>query len=332
MMGQSYRFNLDANAPNQETQMSNHFRKTLFALSAAAALSVALPNTALASGGGGGGGGFNAPSAQPTVDVAALYREGITQYQAGDFAAAEKSMRKVTREARRNAQAHYMLGLSRMAQEKWRPASSALKKAVRYDAENHDARAQLGLAYLQQDKANKAAEQLAELDERLAACAETCPTDLTAAADALRTAMDPDTASDETAALYTPVPVTFTVQDGDAAYLDAVRLINIGAYDEALAQLDDAQAVFGPHPDVLTYTGFANRKAGNYEQAIRFYKSALELQPDHVGANEYLGEYYVELGDMDAAYAQLAKLEAICDFGCAETDELRAWIVKAEAS
>ena len=312
--------------------MSTPLNKTFIALSAAAALSLTLPNTALASGGGGGGGGFNAPSAQPTVDVAALYREGVAHYQAGDFAAAEKSMRKVTREARTNAQGHYMLGLSRMAQEKWRPASSALKKAVRYDAENHDARAQLGLAYMQQDKANKAAEQMAELDERLATCGETCPADLTAAAETLRTAMNPETTEEETAALYTPVPVSFTVQDGDAAYLDAVRLINIGAYDEALAQLNDAQAVFGPHPDVLTYTGFANRKAGNYEQAIRFYKSALELQPDHVGANEYLGEYYVELGDMDAAYAQLAKLEEICDFGCAETDELRAWIVKAEAS
>ena len=107
--------------------------------------------------------------------------------------------------------------------------------------------------------------------------------------------------------------------------------INIGQYDDALVQLRDAQAVFGPHPDVLTYIGFANRKAGNYTQAINYYSAALELQPDHVGANEYLGEYYVELGDMDAAYGQLAKLESICNFGCAETDELRSWIVKAEA-
>ena len=83
---------------------------------------------------------------------------------------------------------------------------------------------------------------------------------------------------------------------------------------------------------MLTYIGFANRKAGNYDQAIRFYTAALELQPDHVGANEYLGEYYVERGDIDAAYSQLAKLESICNFGCAETDELRSWIVKAEAS
>lgn len=311
--------------------MSKLTYKAIAAIAAAGALGFTLPGVAVASGGGGGG-GFSAPSARPTVDVAGLYREGVQQYQAGDFAAAERSMRKVTREARSNAQAHYMLGLSRMAQEKWRPASSALKKAVRYDAENHDARAQLGLAYLQQDKTDKAADQMAELEERLAGCGDTCDASLTEAAATLRTAMNPETATEEeTAALYAPVPVTFTVQDGDAAYLDAVRLINIGQYDEALAQLDEAQQVFGPHPDVLTYIGFANRKAGNYEQAINYYSAALELQPDHVGANEYLGEYYVELGDMEAAYGQLAKLESVCSFGCAETDELRSWIVSAEA-
>ena len=306
-------------------------KQTLIALALAGSLSFGLPGVALASGGGGGGFG-NAPSSRPTIDVAEMFRQGVQQYQTGDYKAAEKSLRTVTRELRKDANAHYMLGLSRMAQDKWKPASSALKKAVRYDAENHDARAQLGLAYMKQDKADKAAQQMEELETRLAACGDTCDAKLTKAADTLRTAMNPEAATEEVAALYTPVPINYTVQDGDADYLDAVRLINIGQYDEAIAQLRESQTVFGPHPDVLTYIGFANRKAGNYTQAISFYSAALELQPDHVGANEYLGEYYVELGDMDAAYAQLAKLEEICNFGCAETDELRSWIIKAEAS
>jgi len=140
-------------------------RKKIIALTAATALTFGLPGVALASGGGGGGGGGNygsAPSSRPTVNVAQVYQQGVQEYQAGDYAAAEKSMRTVTRAAKQNANAHYMLGLSRMAQDKWRPAASALKKAVRYDAENHDARAQLGLAYLKRDKADKAAEQMAE--------------------------------------------------------------------------------------------------------------------------------------------------------------------------
>ena len=88
----------------------------------------------------------------------------------------------------------------------------------------------------------------------------------------------------------------------------------------------EAALVFGPHPDILTYEGFANRKLGHYDTAIGFYSAALKLQPNHRGANEYLGEYYVEIGDLKRAKAQLAKLDAICKFGCEEAEELRRWI------
>jgi tetratricopeptide (TPR) repeat protein len=114
--------------------------------------------------------------------------------------------------------------------------------------------------------------------------------------------------------------------DGDAAYLVASGLINEGRYEDALGSLREAALVFGPHPDILTYEGFANRKLGNFKTAIGFYSAALVLQPNHRGANEYLGEYYVEIGDMTRAKAQLAKLNTICKFGCEEAEELRRWI------
>jgi len=56
---------------------------------------------------------------------------------------------------------------------------------------------------------------------------------------------------------------------------------------------------------------------------------ALDVAPNHKGANEYLGELYVETGEMNKAKVQLAKLEEICSFGCIEENELRSWIVKA---
>jgi tetratricopeptide (TPR) repeat protein len=82
----------------------------------------------------------------------------------------------------------------------------------------------------------------------------------------------------------------------------------------------------GPHPDVLTYQGFANRKLSNYDVAISYYSAALKLDPEHRGANEYLGEYYVETGQLAKANAQLVKLDRICKFGCEEAEELRRWI------
>lgn len=82
---------------------------------------------------------------------------------------------------------------------------------------------------------------------------------------------------------------------------------------------------------MLTYIGFANRKSGNYDQAILYYTAALTVAPNHLGANEYLGEYFVELGDLDAANRQLVKLDNLCAFGCAEAEELRSWVKRAES-
>lgn len=67
--------------------------------------------------------------------------------------------------------------------------------------------------------------------------------------------------------------------------------INSGYYDSASALLKESAQVFGPHPDILTYQGFVNRKLGNYSKALSFYRTALAIESEHRGANEYLGEY-----------------------------------------
>ena len=119
--------------------------------------------------------------------------------------------------------------------------------------------------------------------------------------------------------------------DGDAAYLQAAGLINEGRYEDALWSLRAAGVALGPHPDVLTYQGFANRKLSNYDVAISYYSAALKLDPAHRGANEYLGEYYVETGQAAKAKQQLMTLEKICKFGCEEAEELRRWIDGAKS-
>lgn len=88
----------------------------------------------------------------------------------------------------------------------------------------------------------------------------------------------------------------------------------------------------GPHPDVLTYLGFANRKLKRYDAAEAYYREALAIAPAHRGALEYYGELKLERGDVAGARAHLAKLEAICGFGCHEVDELKRWIAAGRAS
>ena len=116
-------------------------------------------------------------------------------------------------------------------------------------------------------------------------------------------------------------------EHGDQAYLSAVKLINLHKYNEALLALKDAQIAFGPHPDILTYMGFVNRKLGHLHLAESYYQQVFSLAPNHVGATEYLGELKVAEGDMPRARQLLAKLETVCAYGCVEEDDLRRWIV-----
>ena len=132
-----------------------------------------------------------------------------------------------------------------------------------------------------------------------------------------------------------PVEPTIRLAQASAAdvtYVSAVSLINEKRYPEAIAMLEHALWTTGPHPDVLTYLGFANRKLRNYGIAEGYYREALAIAPRHRGALEYYGELKLERGDVSGATAHLAKLEKICGFGCQEADELRRWIVEARPS
>ncbi len=68
--------------------------------------------------------------------------------------------------------------------------------------------------------------------------------------------------------------------------------------------------------------GFSLRKTGDYAQALTFYRKALELDPEHKGALEYLGELYVETGQLDKAREHVVLLRKLCPDGCEELADL----------
>ncbi len=61
---------------------------------------------------------------------------------------------------------------------------------------------------------------------------------------------------------------------------------------------------------VLTYMGFANRKAGDVELGLAYYDKALKQNPDNILARSYLGQAYVEQGELKMANAQLDQIVA----------------------
>jgi tetratricopeptide (TPR) repeat protein len=91
-------------------------------------------------------------------------------------------------------------------------------------------------------------------------------------------------------------------------YQQARLLAGEGEYEWALDHLRLIQNQ--NDPEVLSYTGYTNRKAGRLETGIAYYKQALTINPNYVQAREYLGEAYTLVGFNDLAKQQLDEIRA----------------------
>jgi tetratricopeptide (TPR) repeat protein len=282
-------------------------------------------------GGSGGSPGGNSPSmSAPDYDPAAEYRKGIEALQAQRYQEAKKAFEHVLAVAPRDANTNYLAGLASAGLNDLKGSRKYYERAVKADKDLVGAVRELGVTYAKLGEADKAASQLAALKAMQEKCASACAkaAEIGRAVEALTAAIGtPPQARLETR----PSLLFASAAGGDRAYLDAVGLINEGRYEAAIEALNAARATFGPHPDVLTYLGFANRKLHRYDAAETYYKAALAAAPGHRGATEYYGELMAERGDVKGAEQMLAKLEIGCDFGCAEADELRRWIQAARS-
>ena len=72
--------------------------------------------------------------------------------------------------------------------------------------------------------------------------------------------------------------------------------------------------------DTLNYLGFTTRKLGDYDGGEKFYLQGLQIEPNHNGINEYLGELYVATNRMDMAKE---RLEVLKTCNCEEYSELK---------
>jgi tetratricopeptide (TPR) repeat protein len=74
---------------------------------------------------------------------------------------------------------------------------------------------------------------------------------------------------------------------------------------------------------VYTMQGFTLRKLGRYNEGLALYDKALAIEPNNVNTHEYMGEYYVEIGNLESARMELAKVESICGrAGCEQYEDL----------
>jgi tetratricopeptide (TPR) repeat protein len=115
----------------------------------------------------------------------------------------------------------------------------------------------------------------------------------------------------------------------DSGYTAAERAVKAKQYQDAITKLGAVLAKDPKNVDALNYMAYSHRQLGHYDVALGYYRRALAINPDHRGANEYLGELYIKLGKMQQARTQLAKLRHICGTRCEEFQALQAAIAKA---
>ena len=96
--------------------------------------------------------------------------------------------------------------------------------------------------------------------------------------------------------------------DDDTRYRAVRELAYAGQYNEALSVLSTMSDQ--TESRVLTYYGFANRKAGRVELGMHYYQAALEADPNNLLARSYMGQGLVASGDIKAAKIQLAEIQA----------------------
>lgn len=280
---------------------------------------------AMAAGGGGGGGGGGMPSASaPQYNPAEEYAKAIRALEAKDYRGAARAAGNVTTAAPKSIDGWRLLGIAQAGSENWKGARRAYERAVKLAPDDLLSRGGLALA-LANLKDAKAQDQLTWLKAKAQDCGAGCDAAMLKSMTADVEKAVAGGAPQPSAALETG-GLIFARDTGDRAYGEAVSLINEKRYDDALALLDRARTAFGPHPDVLTYQGYAWRKKGQFDKAEQYYRQALAIAPDHRGATEYFGELKVERGDPDGARLMLARLDRICAYGCAEAEELRRWI------
>jgi tetratricopeptide (TPR) repeat protein len=115
--------------------------------------------------------------------------------------------------------------------------------------------------------------------------------------------------------------------DANQEYLKAENLIKSEKYENAIKALNNllSETPDGyTKADLYNYLGYATRKQKNpdFELAEEHYLKALELDSDHIGALEYLGELYYETNRKDKAVEMLMRLKEVAGDNSEEYLEL----------
>ena len=114
----------------------------------------------------------------------------------------------------------------------------------------------------------------------------------------------------------------------DEDYAAGRRAVEKKDWAEAARLLQRAEVRHPDHPDLQNSLGFSYRNLKQYDLAFKHYRRAIELDPRHRGAHEYIGEAYLMTGNLAGAERHLATLKQICLLPCEELKDLERAIAE----
>lgn len=114
-------------------------------------------------------------------------------------------------------------------------------------------------------------------------------------------------------------------------YQRAVQAIQAEQWAQAIALLEPYAQRASNDADGHNWLAYAYRKSGQLQPAFAHYKRALQINPTHLGAHEYLGEAYLQAGQPDQAEFHLRELARLCDARCEQYADLKQAIASHRA-
>jgi Flp pilus assembly protein TadD len=109
----------------------------------------------------------------------------------------------------------------------------------------------------------------------------------------------------------------------DPDYAAGKAAIAAKDWNTAIRSLSSAALRDTRNADLENYLGYAYRQSGQLPVAFTHYERALQLNPRHRGAHEYIGEAYLMANNLAKAEEHLAALQRICLIPCEEYEDLK---------
>ena len=109
----------------------------------------------------------------------------------------------------------------------------------------------------------------------------------------------------------------------DPDYAAGKQALERKDWREAARRFSQAALRDPSNADLQNYLGYSYRNLKQLDLAFKHYGRALDLNPRHRGAHEYIGEAYLMVRDLANARVHLAALESICLLPCEELSDLK---------